>query len=48
MKRKIAWLFLAAVALLAVPVSHAHSVTSAGWSIDGTQPPQEPVPPGKS
>jgi hypothetical protein len=44
MKKTIAWLFLVAVALLTVPVSHASVVTSTGWSIDGTQPPQEPIP----
>jgi hypothetical protein len=44
MKKKIAWLFLAAIALLAVPVSHASSVTSASWGIDGTDPPAPPVP----
>jgi hypothetical protein len=44
MKKKIAWLFLVAVALLTVPVSHASAITQTGWSIDGTQPPQPPVP----
>jgi hypothetical protein len=44
MKKKIAWLFLVAIAFLTVPVSHASAVTSPGWSIDGTQPPQPPVP----
>jgi hypothetical protein len=44
MKKKIAWLFLVAVALLTVPVSPASAITQTGWSIDGTQPPQPPVP----
>jgi hypothetical protein len=44
MKEKIALLFLVVVALLTVPVSHASAVTSTGWSVDGTQPPQPPVP----
>jgi len=44
MKKKIAWLFLVAVAFLTVPVSHASAITQTGWSIDGTQPPQPPVP----
>jgi hypothetical protein len=44
MKNKIAWLFLVAIALLAVPVSHASTVTTAGWSFDGSIPPAPPVP----
>jgi len=44
MKKKIAWLFLVAIALFAVPVSHASSITSPSWGIDGTDPPQPPVP----
>jgi hypothetical protein len=44
MKKRIAWLFLVAVALLTVPVSHISAVSSTGRSIDGTQPPQPPVP----
>ena len=44
MTKKIVWLFLVAVALLAVPVSHASTVTGAGCSVDGTAPPQPPVP----
>ena len=44
MKKKIAWLFLVAIALVAVPVSHASAVTSPGWDIDGSQPPVEPPP----
>ncbi|HXN97670.1 MAG TPA: hypothetical protein VN881_01265 [Candidatus Acidoferrales bacterium] len=44
MNKKIIWLFLVAIALLAVPVSHASTVTTAGSSFDGTQPPQPPPP----
>jgi hypothetical protein len=44
MKKKIAWLFLVTIAWLTVPVSHAAAVRSTGGSIDGTQPPQPPVP----
>jgi hypothetical protein len=44
MKKKIAWLFLVVIALVAVPVSHASSITSPSWGIDGTDPPEPPVP----
>jgi hypothetical protein len=44
MKKNIVWLFIVAIALLAVPVSHASTVTTAGYSFDGSQPPQPPVP----
>ncbi len=42
--KKIAWLFLVAVALLAVPTAKAQMVSGGGWMIDGTQPPTEPIP----
>ncbi len=44
MKKKIAWLFLVAIALVAVPASQASGVTRSGWDIDGTTPPVEPPP----
>jgi hypothetical protein len=44
MKKNIVWLFVVAIALLAVPVPHASIVARAGSSFDGSQPPQQPVP----
>jgi hypothetical protein len=41
--KKIAWLFLVTIALMSVPASHA-SAAKAGWNIDGTEPPAEPIP----
>ena len=45
-RRKIAWLFLIAVAVLAVPTAKAQTPggSATGWMIDGTQPPSEPIP----
>jgi len=45
-RKKIAWLFLIAIAVLGVPTVNAQtSVANAtGWMIDGTQPPPEPIP----
>ena len=44
MKKNIVWLFVVAIALLAVPVSHASAVTRADSSFDGTVPQPPPVP----
>jgi hypothetical protein len=44
MKKKIAWLFLFAMALAVVPASHASIVTRAVGSFDGTAPIPEPPP----
>jgi hypothetical protein len=45
-RKKIAWLFLIAVAVLAVPTAKAQTpvANAAGWMIDGTAPPPEPIP----
>jgi hypothetical protein len=49
MNKKVIWLFLVAIALFAAPVSHPSTVSTAGWSFDGTQPPQPPPPwPGEA
>ncbi len=44
MKKTIAWMFLVAIALIAVPVSQASAVTRPVWNIDGTTPPVDPPP----
>ena len=45
-RKKIAWFFLVAVAVLAVPTAKAQTavVNGSGSMIDGTQPPAEPIP----
>jgi len=43
-RKKIAWMFLVAVAMLAVPTAKAQAAVGNGWMIDGTQPPAEPIP----
>jgi hypothetical protein len=44
MNNKVIWVFLVAIAMSVVPVSHASTVSTGGWSFDGTQPPQPPKP----
>jgi hypothetical protein len=44
MKKTIAWLFLFALAVVAVPGCHASSVTLTNWSLDGTNPVPDPPP----
>ncbi len=44
MKKKIAWLFLVAIALMGVPLSQPSTVAAVTWTIDGTTPPLEPPP----
>jgi hypothetical protein len=44
MNKKVIGESLVAIAMSVVPVSHASTVTPAGWSFDGTQPPLPPTP----
>lgn len=44
MKKKIAWLFLVAIALITAPLSQSSTIPTPTWTIDGTTPPIEPPP----